>query len=290
VRVDVPIDAILLTIYLTGAIANMSIYQINRRKGHKFFMSVALFGFCMSRVATMVLRIVWAIRQANASLAIAAQIFTGVGVLIVYIVLLLLALRIFRATHPKLGWNKSLHKSLTALYMLLFSAFILVITFTILSFYTLDITLRTVAVWIQRAAILYILIFNCISTVMLLLSMLLPRSPQSEDFGTGRMRSKFMILGVALFFALFIAGFRCGTAWVPARPASDPAWYDSKAVFYVVLFSFEIVVVYLLLFTRFDRRFWIPNGSKKPGDYSHLESVEGDVDPSIYLAGKSSGG
>ena len=98
-----------------------------------------------------------------------------------------------------------------------------------------------------------------------------------------------MILGVALFFALFIAGFRCGTAWAPARPASDPAWYDSKAVFYVVLFTFEIVVVYLFLFTRFDRRFWIPDGSKKPGDYSRLGSVKENVGTSIYLAGKSPG-
>ena len=288
-RVDVPIDAVLLAIYLIGAIANMSIYQINRRTGHKFFMSAAMFGFCISRVGTMVLRIVWATRQSNASLAIAAQIFTSVGVLIIYIVLLLLALRVFRATHPTLGWNKSLDKSFTALYMLLFGAFVLVITFTILSFYTLNTTLRTVALWIQRTAILYILIFNSISTVLLLLSMLLPRSPHSEDFGTGSMRSKCMILGVALFFALFIAGFRCGTAWAPARPASDPAWYDSKAVFYVVLFTFEIVVVYLFLFTRFDRRFWIPDGSKKPGDYSRLGSVKENVGTSIYLAGKSPG-
>ncbi|KAI9728851.1 MAG: hypothetical protein M1834_007238 [Cirrosporium novae-zelandiae] len=267
---DIPICAVLIFVYLVGAIANMTIYQLNRRKGHKFFMSCAMFGFCMSRVSTCVLRLVWATRPENAHIAIAAQIFTNVGVLVIYIVVLLLALRIFRATHSKLGWNRLLGKTLTVSYVLLLIAVLLTIGFTILSYYTLNLTLKSVALWVQRGSILYIMIFNVMSLVLLLMS-LLPHAPDNENFGTGSIGSKLIILGVAVFFSIFIAAFRTGTAWSVPRPASNPAWYDTKAAFYVLLFIFEIIIVYLFLFTRFDRRFWVPDGSKKSGDYSQIE-------------------
>ena len=115
------------------------------------------------------------------------------------------------------------------------------------------------------------MIFNIASLTLLLLSWLLPRASDSENFGTGSIRSKIIVLGVAIFFIIFIVGFRTGTAWSAARLASDAAWYDSKAAFYVILFGFEIIIVYLFLFTQFHRMFWVPNGSNKPGDYSQIE-------------------
>ena len=271
VHQDIPVSAVLIFIYLVGAIANQVIYRRNQRKGLRFPMSWAMFGFCMSRVGTHVLRIAWATRPTNARVAIAALIFTNIGVLVVYVVVLLLALRVFRATHPKLGWNRRLGKTFTVSYVLLLGAVLLVIAFTILTFYTLNPTVRSVALWIQRSAILYMLFFNIASLSLLLLSWLLPRAQDNENFGTGGMGSKLIVLGVAIFFTIFIAGFRTGTAWSAARLASNAAWYDSKAAFYVILFGLEIIIVYLFLLTRFDRRFWVPNGSNKPGDYSRID-------------------
>ncbi len=114
------------------------------------------------------------------------------------------------------------------------------------------------------------LMFNVVIMILLLLSWLLPRASDNENFGTGSMESKLIILGVAVFFSVFIAGFRMGAAWSKARLASNSPWYDSKAAFYVIEFGFEIIVLYLLLVTRFDKRFWVPNGSNKPGDYSQI--------------------
>lgn len=240
-------------------------------------MSWAMFAFCMSRVGTMVLRLAWATRPKNTRIGIAASIFTNIGVLIVYIVVQLLVLRVFRATHPKLGWNRLLGRTITISYVLLLCAILLTIAFTVLSFYTLNPTLRSIALWVQRGAILYMMMFNVTSLVLLLLSLLLPRAPANENFGTGSMGSKLIILGVAVSFSVFIAGFRTGTVWSAPRPASNPAWYDTKAAFYVILFGFEIFVVYLFLFTRFDNKFWIPNGSNKPGDYYQVGSDSSTV-------------
>jgi hypothetical protein len=55
---------------------------------------------------------------------------------------------------------------------------------------------------------------------------------------------------------------------MPPRPAADPAWYDSKACFYVFNFGVEIIVVALYIVLRVDKRFHVPDGSKAPGDYS----------------------
>lgn len=270
VRHDIPVCAVLIALYLAGAVGNMTIFQLNRRKGHKFIMSVAMFGLCMSRIITNVLRIVWTTQPNNVRIAIAAQVLTNAGVLILYIVLLLLTLRVFRARRPKMGWNKHLNRTIKAAYFLLFFALVVTVSFTVLTFYTLNMKLRTDAVWIQRSAILYMMIFNITSLTFLILSLILPPALDSENFGTGSMGSKLTILAVAVFFCNFLSGFRTGLIWSATRPASDPAWYDTKPAFYVIIFGFEIVIVYLFLFTRFDRMFWVPNGSSKPGDYSSI--------------------
>ncbi|KAF2718065.1 hypothetical protein K431DRAFT_288016 [Polychaeton citri CBS 116435] len=251
----------------------MAIYQLNRRKGHKFFMSAAVFGFCMSRVVTCILRIALATRPHNARLAIAANIFTSAGVLVLYIVVQILAQRLLKATHPQLGWSRPFKTISTVLYAVVPVALVLVIVFTIISFYTLNPTLRSVALWVQRGSILYLLIFNVVSVGIFLLSLLLPRSQDRRDFGTGSVTSKRIILALAIFFIVFTAGFRAGTVWAAPRPASDPAWYDTKSAFYVIELGFEIIIVYLLLLTRFDHRFWVPNGSKRPGDYHQLTDL-----------------
>lgn len=266
--VDIPILAVLLLFYIGGAATNMTIFQLNNRRGHKFIPSVALFGFCMSRIATCSLRMAWATHPDNARLVVAANIFTNVGVLVAYIVLMVLAVRMFRATQPDLGWKRTFDWSIKALYILLALAIMLLIAFVILSVYTRKPSLLNTAVWIERAGILFMVIFDVITLLLYALSAFLPRPSNSENFGSGSMASKFLILGVALFFVLFIVGFRMGALWAPARPISDPGWWDKKPAFYVIEFGFEIVVVYWLAFTRFDQKFWIPNGSKGPGDFS----------------------
>lgn len=109
--------------------------------------------------------------------------------------------------------------------------------------------------------------------VLFLMCLLLPRTTEYENFGEGSMQAKFIILGVASFFSVFIAGFRMGTTWSPTRMASTPVWYDSKEAFYIILFVFEMIIIYLFLLSRFDLKFWVPNGSNKPGGYSRTPMI-----------------
>ncbi|GAB1740927.1 hypothetical protein NU219Hw_g5997t1 [Hortaea werneckii] len=278
VAVDIPILVVLLLLYAGGAIGNASIFFRNRKRGHFFPMSMAMFGFCMSRIATCSVRMAWAAHPSNANLAMAATIFAAVGILIVFVIVLILAQRILRATHPKLGWSRTVSGSLKATYFGLFIAIVLLIAFTVLSYFTLNSNLRNIAMWIQRAGILYMLLFNLLGPVLLLLSLMLARPTETatpDNFGIrSTMASKYIILSVTMFFTLFIVGFRVGTAWADARPASDPAWWERKAAYYVIQYGFEVVIVYWLILTRFDQKFWIPNKSHGPGDYSRKTAFD----------------
>uniref|UniRef100_A0A0C4DJA1 Uncharacterized protein n=1 Tax=Fusarium oxysporum (strain Fo5176) TaxID=660025 RepID=A0A0C4DJA1_FUSOF len=61
--------------------------------------------------------------------------------------------------------------------------------------------------------------------------------------------------------------------------ALQPAWYHSKACFYILNFMLEILILCLLTFSRIDKRFYIPNGSTKHGDYSRTKLEGSDSMP-----------
>lgn len=132
----------LLVLFLAGAVTNMVIFQINRKRGHKFIFSVLLFGFCMARITTLSLRIAWAVHPLDVNLAIAAGIFVQAGVLLLFIVNLIFAQRIVRSYHPRLGWSKGLGLVFKFLYLCVAAMLIMVITATVYTFFTLDVAAR----------------------------------------------------------------------------------------------------------------------------------------------------
>lgn len=101
-----------------------------------------------------------------------------------------------------------------------------------------------------------------------------------EKFGEGRFRTKIIIIIFTSAILTLGAGFRAGINYVP-RPRNHPAWYHSKACFYIFNFAIEIVVVYLFAAIRVDKRFHIPNGSHGPGDYSRSSETEVERKPSF---------
>ncbi|EAW10841.1 uncharacterized protein ACLA_053150 [Aspergillus clavatus NRRL 1] len=279
---DIPISAVFIAMYIGFAATNMTIFQKNRRRGHKFVLSGMLFGFCMTRITTLVLRIAWSNRQHNIRLAIAANIFVNAGVLLVYIINLILAQRILRAKQPHIGWNPVLRVAYKVLFASIAGALVMVITATVVSLYTLDMHTRTQCRDVQLAALTFLLVITCLPAIHLLLAVLLPRSPREELFGQGSMASKMIILTLSSGLCMFIAGFKAGATWSTPRPVADPAWFDSKACFYIFNFAFEILILITLTFSRIDKRFHIPNGSTKPGDYSGLNDESGKSDPDAF--------
>ncbi|CAL5868040.1 uncharacterized protein PFLUO_LOCUS2263 [Penicillium psychrofluorescens] len=267
---DIPVCGVFICLYLCFAATNMTIFQRNRRRGKKFVLSGVLFGFCMARTTTLVLRIAWATRPTDVKIAIAAQIFVNAGVLIIYIINFICAQRILRARQPTIGWNPVLRTGSKILYGSIGGALIMVITAVVLSLYTLSPHTRTQCLDAELAALTYLLTFTCLPVVQIAIALLPPRSKDEETFGEGSARGQVIIITLSSGLCMLIAGFKAGAMWSPQRPITYPAWYDSKACFFVFNFTLEIIILFLLTLTRFDKRFWIPNGSNQPGDYTRL--------------------
>ncbi len=266
--VDVPISAVFLALFIGAAAGHMAIFQINKRRGHKFIMSVLLFGFSMARVATMVMRIVWATRPTNIPVAIAAQIFTSAGILLLFIINLIFAQRILRAAHPHFGWHKAVSVAFNILYVLIIIILIMVITTTVQSFYTLNDNTRRIDRNIQLTAASFLTAVCFLPLPLVILGVIVHRKTRLEKFGIGRWRTKVGILLASTTLLTLGAAFRCGTAFMPLRPRNNPAWYHAKWCYYFFNFVIEAIVVYLYILVRVDRRFHVPNGSKQAGDYS----------------------
>jgi hypothetical protein len=274
IGVDVPVSAVFLFLFIVGAATHMTIFQLNRRKGHKFIMSALTFGFCMARIVTMIMRIVAACYPHDVQVAIAAQIFVSAGVLILFLINLIFAQRILRAAHPHFGWHRALSITFKVLYALIAAMLVMVITATVQSYYTLNPNTLKIDRDLQLTAGTYLMVVAFLPIPMTVLGLIVPRKTRVEKFGSGRWRTKVQILLASATLLTLGAAFRAGTNFKNPRPANDPAWYQAKWCFYFFNFTVEIVVVYLYALVRVDRRFHIPNGSKGPGDYTRSTSTQ----------------
>ena len=247
----------------------MTILQVNLKRGHKFLISGMMFGFCMSRIVTMIMRIVWATRPTNIRIAIAASIFVYAGVVLLFVVNLLFAQRIVRSCHPNTGWHPLFHHAFTAIYVWIVLTLVMLITSVIQSFYTLNHNTKR----IDRDILLYgqtsYAVISFLPFLLVIGGLVLPRTTRVEKFGHGRFRVKIAYLLATTFLLCLGACYRAGTSYAGGqRPRNNPAGYQSKACFYIFNFAIEIVVILFYVLIRVDKRFYVPDRSKKAGDYS----------------------
>jgi hypothetical protein len=265
--VDDPITAVFLLLFIIGAVSHMTILQVNKHRGHKFIMSGLLFSFSMTRVIACTMRIVWSTRLNNLNIALAAQIFVAAGVIILFIVNLIFTQRIIRATHPHLGWAKTFSAAFIVAYACIITGLIANVTTVVQSFFSLSTNTRRIDRDVQLTILTMFAVAAFLPIPLILGSIIIPKKVRVEKFGTGRFRTKIFVLLFASTVLTLGAAFRAGTDYVP-RPVNDPAWYHSKACFYLFDFTVEIIVVYLYAAIRVDKRFHVPNKSRGPGDYS----------------------
>ena len=138
IKVDDPICAIFIFLFVLGAISHMTILQVNLRRGQKFVMSGMLFGFCMARITALTLRLAVSTHPTNISLLIAANIFAALGVILLFVINLIFTQRILRATHPRLGWHKAFSLAFKIYYASVVAVIMVLITAIVQSSYTRD--------------------------------------------------------------------------------------------------------------------------------------------------------
>ncbi|KAJ5674415.1 uncharacterized protein N7477_004349 [Penicillium maclennaniae] len=264
---DVPICAVFLVLFAAAAAGHMRIFQRNRKRGHKFIPSAATFGFCMSRIIANVIRIVWACYPTNISLAIAAQIFVAAGVLLLFVLNLIYAQRMLRAAFPAFGWSRSLSWLFKFLYVIVVISIIMVITVVIQSMYTLNANTHRIDRDIQLYGSTYFAIVSFLPIPIVMAILILTRFRSVEHPGAGSWHTRAFIILLAGCLLCLGASFRAGTTWMKPRPVTDPAWYQSKACFYIFNFAIDWTVVMIFLVSRKDKRMWVPDGSSKVRHY-----------------------
>lgn len=257
----------------------MVIFQLNQRRGHKFIMSGMMFGFCMARTVTCIMRIVWATRPFNVRIALAAQIFVAAGVVLLFVINLIFAQRLIRASHPHSGWHPLMSLFFKAIYAIIVISLIMLITSVVQSAYTLNANTHRIDRDIQLYGQTLFTVISFLPIPLVIVGLVIPRKTRVEKFGSGRFRSKICILLSAAVLLCLGATFRCGTSYLTPRPRSDPAWYHSKACFYIFNFVVEILVIFLYIVIRVDQRFWVPNNSHMWGDYSRSRPGHSKIGP-----------
>ncbi|KAJ2894808.1 hypothetical protein MKZ38_007205 [Zalerion maritima] len=270
--VDTPICAVFLLLFIIAGAIHMTVLQVNLKRGHKFIFSGLLFGLSMARIVALTMRIVWANRLTNVNIAIAANVFTNAGVIILFVVDILFAKRIVRGYHPSLGRQKWYDSLFNTLVFLIVAMLFSLIGCTVAGFFTLDTNKRLAFRDFQRFASVFFAVLSFLPIPMVLLAMWWPSrlttpTPKPEKFGTGKWRTKLLLLLSSSAILTLGAAFRAGISFM-ARPKTDPAWFHSKACYYCFIFLIEIIVSLTYAGTRFDKRFHIPlpmDGSSKSG-------------------------
>jgi preprotein translocase subunit YajC len=263
---------VLIALFVLAGASHMFLFvRNNNRKPrrHKFVFSALLFGFCVTRVAALSVRIAWARDSANARLALAATVLTSAGVLLLFIVNIILTVRVVRATHPLVGWSKPVDWGLRVLIFTVVGVLVMVVFSSVHQLFTLNMVIRRRERDVMLFAGVYMAVVAVVPLVVMGLVRVLPRKGPyaAENFGKGSMATKMVLLAFTSTLLTLGAGFRAAVNF-EAKPVSDPQWYHSRPAFYCFNFVIEITVVYTYLLVRFDQRFYVPDGSSKPGDYS----------------------
>ncbi|KAL7921173.1 putative family C-likeG-protein-coupled receptor [Trichoderma austrokoningii] len=264
--VDIPISAVILAFFIASAALNMTIFQRNRRRGHKFILSGLFFGFSMARISANVMRIVWACYPKNVRIAIAAQILANAGVIIIFVANLILVQRVLRAYHPRLGWSMPARIFFRGLIASVIGCLLMLIICLVISIYTLDQTTIDQTHIAQTVALTYFAFLAFLPVPIIGLCFVIPRRRRIEKFGTGSMRYKLFLLIFTSCLLTLGAAFRAGVIYY-RLPPTEARWFQSKACFYCFNYLIELIVVFTYALSRFDRRFHVPNGSSAPGHY-----------------------
>jgi len=275
--VDVPITAVFLLLFVVGAATHMTILRLNLKRGHKFLFNGVLFGFCMSRIVTCIMRISSICLPTNVSLAIAAAIFVAAGILLVFVINLIWSQRILRSLHPHIGWHPALSVAFKALYVFIVLTLVINITATVQSFYTLRPRTRKIDRSLQLYGTTFFAIVSSLPILVVLLSLAIPRRGAHDRFGAGRLRAKITVLLLGSSLATLGAWYRCGTTWKDPVPKTEPLpGYFHKACFYLFNFTLDIMIVYFYALMRVDLRFHVPDGAKGPRSYGKQPSQDAE--------------
>ncbi|KAH8911652.1 hypothetical protein BR93DRAFT_921629 [Coniochaeta sp. PMI_546] len=250
--VDDPICAVLIFLFAVVAVFHIT-WRVKQNEDHRSKLGFLLFIFSFVRSVALVLRIAWASRPTNINVAIAANVFTAAGVVILFIVNLIFARRVVN-DYCRFGKHKAFDWALRFLIFCIAASIIMLIVATVYSFFTLDAAKRLICRKIQLFGSTYLTLLAFLPIPAAIMALLFPSDmTRTDPYLRRRFRAKVQLLLVTSALLTLGAGFRCGTSF-DARPLGQVTWFHHKAAFYCFNFGIEVIVLYIFAAARFDSR------------------------------------
>ena len=271
ISLDVAVLSVFIALFVCLAIGHMTLFQVNRRRGHKFIFNGLFFGFAMSRIVACIFRLIWATQPTNTDISLVAAIFLNAGILLVYIINSFFAWRMVRSSAPSFGWNpivRWVNRVMLFLVPGFLIPFIVILVLRIKS--PTRPHVQEASKILSRIVLTYFLVIAV--QPLFLLAFAMTKGPK-DAFGRGSWNGKALVLLISTILAVIEAAFRCGTNWTTAPLATNPAWWDSKAAFYCFNFTLDVCILLNALIWRVDQRFWVPNAADGPMSYSTTEGT-----------------
>lgn len=217
------------------------------------------------RVISTSLRISWATYPHNVRLGLAASIFLNAGVVVLYAINIFFTQRIVRARLPHIGWSKAFFAFVPLGIILIVLGILMIVVVVVQSYFTLNPNTLRIDHDVQLCVLTIFTVIAFIPIPVVLLALILPRRQHMDKFGAGSFRTKVLLVLCTSSLLTLGAAFRCGISFLPPVSILEAVpWYDSKACFYIFTFTIEVIVLYLYLVVRVDRRFHVPDKSSGP--------------------------
>lgn len=227
------------------------IWRVKQHRDHRSRLGFLLFIFSIVRTIALVLRLVWASHATNTNIAIAANVFTAAGVVILFIVNLIFTRRLV-GDYARFGRYRALDWALRFFISCVAASIIMLIVATVYSFFTLDAHTRLTCRKIQLVGATYLAALAFVPIPAVIATMLF-RVRDNDALSSTRFHAKAQLLLLTACLLSLGAGFRCGTTF-DARPLGEVTWWSQKAPFYCFNFGIEIIVLYIYAGARLDPR------------------------------------
>ncbi|KAM0280893.1 hypothetical protein ACHAQH_003782 [Verticillium albo-atrum] len=275
---DVPVSAVLLVFYVISIISNVLILRQNKRRSRPFPFSALLIVYSIFRVVALVLRISYAAVQTNTNLAIAANIISNAGVIVIFVLNLLVSphlMRRFFGARGATGWRRKISTvPFFAAIPFLPIMLLTVVNVTILSYFTNDTKVRLDCLTAQKiASVTFVVIAFLPAPFAAAVAFLSPPNKQEEkkdvsprgsfltrvihpdDRSTGTTRGNALLMLFGSAVLTIGAAYRTTSILSPRRMPGDPAWFHGRPAYYCFNYMLELIVVGAYVVFRFDQRF-----------------------------------
>ncbi|KAG5368885.1 hypothetical protein CJU90_1119 [Yarrowia sp. C11] len=130
---------VFIAVFSIIAIAHLYIWLRDRMKGHKFYLSFGLGMYGLLQVIGFALRLGWSQNVTRLNTGIASLVFNIASVLIVNVMNVILAHRIFTARHPETGSASWFNAAMNLIYLLVIGVLVMAIVAQVVPYlYYLD--------------------------------------------------------------------------------------------------------------------------------------------------------